>query len=59
MIDGVTGILLNPDPSPEEIAEAVNGIAQMPEGVFRNACIEHSKKFTLPVFVNRLRELVN
>lgn len=58
MIDGETGILLDPDPSPEELARAVRHIAEIPDGSFRDACLKQSHTFTLPVFAEKLRGLV-
>ncbi len=53
--DGTTGILV--DPNEKDIIEAVKTISNNPK-IYKNACIEHVKRFDVPIFIEHMSEII-
>lgn len=53
VVDGLTGLLVNPDVS--EIVKAVNIISREPSK-FKEKCIEQSRKFDADTFLNQMKK---
>lgn len=53
LIDGLTGVLVNPDVS--EIVKAINIISREPSK-FKEKCIEQSRKFDIDTFLDQMKK---
>lgn len=58
IVDGKTGILLPPDPSPEAICEAVEQLTPVRARAMRKTCEIRARRFDRQVFLDRMRRLV-
>ncbi|MBN2702197.1 MAG: glycosyltransferase, partial [Methylothermaceae bacterium] len=58
VVDGKTGILLPPDPSPEAVCQAVKRLGPVRARTMREACEIRARRFDRQVFLDRMRRLV-
>ncbi|MEA4855559.1 glycosyltransferase [Solidesulfovibrio sp.] len=58
VLDGQTGILLPPDPGPEDVARGVAALDGAKALAMRPACEERARKFDTAVFVEKMRGVV-
>lgn len=58
VIDGETGILVNPDPKPDDIVKAVE--IMTPEWCVKrkDICTEHAKKYDKEIFSEKIKEVI-
>jgi len=57
VVDGQTGILLPPDPTPEDVARAVRALGPAEALAMREACEQRAAAFDTKVFVDNMRKL--
>ena len=58
VIHGHTGVLLDPNPSIEAVAEAVKAMTAEMARSFRSACEARAREFDTSVFIERMRKLI-
>ncbi|WP_300164053.1 glycosyltransferase [Solidesulfovibrio sp.] len=57
VLDGQTGILLPPDPGPEDVARGVAALDAATALAMRPACLERARAFDAAVFVEKMRRV--
>ena len=57
VVHGETGVLLPPDPTPEDVARAVRALGPAEALAMREACQRRAAAFDTKVFVDNMREL--
>jgi glycosyltransferase involved in cell wall biosynthesis len=58
MIDGVTGLLLPPDPSVEVIVNAISALSAQASAAMRTACENRAARFSEARFLSEVRDLL-
>ena len=59
VVDGETGILINADPTPEDVIEAVRKMTLGLAKDMRKACEERAWQFRTEVFIQKMREILS
>jgi len=58
VVHGETGILLPPDPTPEDAARAVNALTPEAALTMREACERRAALFDVKIFLQKMRDLI-
>jgi glycosyltransferase involved in cell wall biosynthesis len=58
VVEGETGLLVDADPTPSEVAEAVLAMDSTRAAAMRRACEERAQAFDLHMFLGRMRDII-
>lgn len=58
ILPGQTGLLIRPDPGPEDLAAAVRELTPQRAKTMRQACEEQARQFDTRIFLQKMRQLV-